>query len=72
MKWIDVNKKEPPFNEKLLFSKGDNDWDAGTLDEVRLTQSGREMAAIVNGERSDGYKHWARPEPPHQINVTKE
>jgi hypothetical protein len=66
--WISVDKKEPPFDEKmLLFSKGGDDWDLGHVE--RRNNNGREnyrkiLLAGEDVERIEGYKFWMKPEPP--------
>lgn len=68
MKWNDVSKKEPPYDEKLLFSKGVNDWESGYLDQVIGSKDGKVISFHSGDNQFDGYKFWAKPEG---INIKK-
>jgi hypothetical protein len=52
--WISVDKKEPPFNEPLLFSIGGDDWDLVRHGEKEITdQTGKQYHCLSSndGER---------------------
>lgn len=49
MKWINPNKKEPPFNKKLVLLHEDDTWDEGYLEEI-VTNGGGKYFIFKGGE----------------------
>lgn len=72
MKWTHIDKKEPAFDKKLLFSRGDGEWESGTLREIRTDIRGKSMEVYCESEENtNGFIYWTDPEAPNTTSPTK-
>jgi uncharacterized protein (DUF2249 family) len=62
--WISVDRKEPPFNEKLLFADTVGQFECGAVKQVISDHDGKTISFVSNGEDYFFYKFWMKPEPP--------